>query len=267
VSERSTAGNRLLGSLDGKVAIVTGGGAGIGRATALLFAREGARVVVAERKRSAGEAVAAEIAEFGGEAVFVQTDVSREADVEGMVDRTLSAFGGLHCVSNNAAAGGGYARTADLDERIWDQTMAVTLKGVWLCMRHQIPAMLASGGGSIVNIGSVSAIKGEAFLSAYSAAKGGVIALSKTAAAEYAEQGIRINVVCPGGVATDGMTDYLKRAPEVRDRTIDSHAMKRLGTPEEIAEAVTWLCSDRSSFTTGHVMVVDGGTLVKSHAI
>jgi NAD(P)-dependent dehydrogenase (short-subunit alcohol dehydrogenase family) len=256
-----------VGLLAGKVGIVTGGGAGIGRATALLFAQEGARVTIAERDRDAGEAVAAQIASSGGEALFVETDVSRPADVQAMVDRTVAEFGGLHCVSNNAAAGSGYARMADLDEKTWDRTMAVTLKGVWLCMRSEIPAMLASGGGSIVNIGSVSGMKGEAFLSGYSAAKGGVIALSKSAASEYAEQGIRVNVVCPGGIATDGMVDYLKRAPEVRERTIDAHAMKRLGTPEEIAEAVAWLCSDRSSFATGHTLVVDGGSLVKSHAI
>ncbi|MFP8879888.1 MAG: SDR family NAD(P)-dependent oxidoreductase, partial [Myxococcota bacterium] len=149
-----------MGLLDGKVGIVTGGGAGIGRATALLFAQEGASVAVAERDPNAGERVVAEIAASGGEAIFIQTDVSRPTDVQAMVDRTVSVFGGLHCVSNNAAAGGGYARMADLDEKTWDQTMAVTLKGVWLCMRFEIPAMLESGGGSIVNIGSVSGMKG-----------------------------------------------------------------------------------------------------------
>jgi NAD(P)-dependent dehydrogenase (short-subunit alcohol dehydrogenase family) len=256
-----------VGLLDGKVGIVTGGGAGIGRATALLFAREGAKVAIAERDRNAGVKVAAEIAKSGGEAIYIETDVSRPSDVQAMVDRTVAEYGGLHCVSNNAAVGSGYARMAELDEKTWDQTMAVTLKGVWLCMRAEIPAMLRCGGGSIVNIGSVSGMKGEAFLAGYSAAKGGVIALSKSAASEYAEQGIRVNVVCPGGIATDGMTDYLSRAPEVRERTVNAHAMKRLGTPGEIAEAVGWLCSDRSSFTTGHVMVVDGGTLVKSHAM
>jgi len=256
-----------VGLLDGKVGIVTGGGAGIGRATALLFSQEGAKVVVAERDPASGEKVAARIASAGGDALFVRTDVGRAADVASMVDRTLSEFGRLDCVSNNAAVGGGYARLADLDEATWDRTMEVTLKGVWWCMKYQIPAMLRSGGGSIVNVGSVSGLKGEAFLSAYSAAKGGVIALSKSAAAEYAEQGIRINVVCPGGIATEGMTDYLRRAPEVRQRTVDAHAMKRLGTPEEIAEAIVWLCSDRSSFATGQVMAVDGGSLVKSHAL
>ncbi len=155
----------------------------------------------------------------------------------------------------------------DVSEKVWDRTLAVTLKGVWLCMKSEIPAMLASGGGSIVNVGSVSGLKGEAFLSAYSAAKGGVVALSKSAASEYAARGVRINVVCPGGIATDGMLDYLSRAPEVERRTIDAHAMGRLGAPEEIAEAVTWLCCDRASFTTGHVMIVDGGSLVKSHAL
>jgi NAD(P)-dependent dehydrogenase (short-subunit alcohol dehydrogenase family) len=256
-----------MSMLDGKVGIVTGGGAGIGRATALSFASEGARVVVADRDVAAGERTAAEIVEMGGESLFVHTDVSVTADVEAMVEATLARFGRLDCASNNAAAGSGYSLTVDVSEKVWDRTLAVTLKGVWLCMKSEIPAMLASGGGSIVNVGSVSGLKGEAFLSAYSAAKGGVVALSKSAASEYAARGVRINVVCPGGIATDGMLDYLSRAPEVKQRTIDAHAMGRLGAPEEIAEAVTWLCCDRASFTTGHVMIVDGGSLVKSHAL
>lgn len=256
-----------MGLLEGKVGIVTGGGAGIGRATALLFAAEGARVVVADRDAASGESAVAEIAAAGGSASFVETDVAHADQVQAMVDHTLAEYGALHCVSNNAASGGGYARTAELDEKTWDRTVDVTLKGVWLCLRAQIPAILASGGGSIVNIASVSGLKGEAFLSAYSAAKGGVIALTKSAAAEYAEQGVRINALCPGGIETDGMKDYLRRAPEIRDVTVGAHALGRLGTPREIADSVVWLCSDRSSFTTGHVMVVDGGSLVKSHVL
>ena len=258
---------RGMGLLEGKVGIVTGAAAGIGRATALIFAREGARVTVADRDARGGEETVAMIAEAGGEALFTHTDVARSEQVEAMVSQTVARFGGLDCASNNAASGGGYALAADLSEKTWDLTLSVTLKGVWLCMKHQIPAMLESGGGSIVNIASTSGIKGEAFLSAYSAAKGGVIALTKTVAAEYAERGIRVNAVCPGGVLTPGIADYFARAPEVEQRAIESHAMKRLARPEEIAHAVTWLCCDRSSFATAEIMVVDGGAMVKSHAL
>jgi NAD(P)-dependent dehydrogenase (short-subunit alcohol dehydrogenase family) len=256
-----------MGLLEGKVGIVTGAAAGIGRATALMFAREGAKVTVADRNAREGEETVALITAAGGEALFTHTDVARPQQVAAMVERTVARFGGLHCASNNAAAGGGYGLTADLSEKAWDLALAVTLKGVWLCMKHEIPAMLESGGGSIVNIGSASGIKGEAFLSAYSAAKGGVNTLTKTAAAEYAERGIRVNAVCPGGVLTAGSAGYFEHDPELGQRAIDSHAMKRLGRPEEIADAVTWLCSDRSSFATGQIMVVDGGALVKSHAL
>ena len=256
-----------MGLLEDKVGIVTGAASGIGRATALMFAREGAKVTVADRDARGGEETVALITAAGGEAIFTHTDVARPQQVAAMVEQTVARFGGLDCASNNAAFGGGYALTADLSEKAWDLTLAVSLKGVWLCMKYQIPAMLESGAGSIVNIGSAAGIKGEAFLSAYSAAKGGVIALTKSAAAEYAERKIRVNTVCPGGVLTPGIADYFERAPEVKQRAIESHAMKRLGRPEEIADAVTWLCSDRSSFATGQVMVVDGGALVKSHAL
>jgi len=253
--------------LEGKVALVTGGGAGIGRATALVFAREGARVAVADRDVAAGRETVALIEETGAEALFCETDVAQAKQVEAMVNRTVDHFGALHCASNNAASGGGYALTADLAEEIWDLTMAVTLKGVWLCMKYEIPAMLAAGGGAIVNVGTVSAMKGEAFLAAYSAAKGGVLALTKTAAAEYAQRGIRVNCVCPGGILTDGIADYFRRAPEVEKTSIAAHAMRRLGTPTEIADSISWLCSDRSSFTTGHIMSIDGGVQVNPHSL
>ena len=256
-----------MGILDGKIGLVTGAANGIGRATALAFAREGARVTVADRDAEGGHETVRAIEKSGGEAIFVETDVSDDEQVAATVARTVETFGGLHCASNNAASGAGHHRTADLPRVIWDRTIAVTLTGVWLCMRHEIPAMLRSGGGSIVNISSNSGVKGEAFLPAYSAAKGGVVSLTKTAASEYAEQGIRVNAVSPGGILTEGIASYFERAPAHRQRTIDTHAMKRLGTPEEVAEAVTWLCSDRSSFTTGHVLVVDGGNLVRSHEL
>ena len=153
-----------MGMLEGKVGIVTGGGAGIGRATALQFAREGARVVVADRDVAGGEETVEQIAVAGGEAIFTAVDVSVAAEVEGMVARAVSHFGALHCASNNAASGGGYSLITEIDEKLFDRTVAVTLKGVWLCMKSEIPAMLDSGGGSIVNIGSVSGLKGESFL-------------------------------------------------------------------------------------------------------
>lgn len=253
--------------LEGKVGLVTGAGAGIGRATAELFAREGARVTVADRDEEGGRETVRRIVAKGGEAIFTRTDVSRAVDVEAMVAETLERFGALHCVSNNAAASLGFGRLVDIDERNWDLTVAVTLKGVWLCMKYEIPALLGSGGGSIVNISSDAGLKGEAFMSPYAAAKGGVLALTKTAAAEYATEGVRVNAVCPGGIRTPSLEGYLERDPAIAQVTRDTHAMRRFGEPGEVAEAVTWLCSDRASFVTGHMMLVDGGVMVKSHLL
>jgi len=256
-----------MGELAGRVALVTGGGTGIGRATALAFARAGACVTVADRNAQSGSESAALIESGGGEALFVEADVSRSADVEAMVVATLRRFGALHCASNNAARGAGFALLPDIEERQWQDTLAVTLTGVWLCMKYEIPAMLESGGGSIVNIASLSGMRGEALQSAYSAAKGGVIALTKSAAAEYAQRGIRVNTVCPGGIRTDAINDYFERVPGAKDATVATHAMRRLGEPEEVADAVCYLCSDRASFVTGHSMAVDGGILVNPHTL
>jgi len=256
-----------MGLLADKVALVTGAGRGLGRTTARLFATEGARVVVADRDVVTGEETAHQIVDDGGEALFVATDVRQPDQVEAMVARTVAEYGRLDCASNNAAAGATYALTPDLSLEQWQLAISVTLTGVWLCMKYEIPAMLAAGAGSIVNISSASAVKGEAMLAAYSAAKGGVNTLTLTAAAEYAARGIRVNAVLPGGIRTKAIEHYFDAMPEIRARTIGAHAMNRLAEPEEIAEAIAWLASDRASFVTGHLMHVDGGVLIKSHML
>ncbi len=256
-----------MGLLDGKVGLVTGAGAGIGRATALTFAREGAAVMVADVDPRGGEETLRLVGEMGGRARFVRADVSDESEVLAMVRATVEAFGALHLASNNAARGAGFRPLTELRRQDWDRALGVTLTGVWLCMKHEIPAMLAAGGGAIVNIASVSGMRGEATQAAYSAAKGGVLALTKTAAAEWARSGVRINALCPGGIRTPAIESYFEHAPGIREATIATHAMRRLGEPEEIADAVAWLCSDRASFVTGHAMVVDGGVLVNPHTL
>jgi NAD(P)-dependent dehydrogenase (short-subunit alcohol dehydrogenase family) len=250
-----------------KVALVTGGGSGIGLATALGFAKDGARVVVVDRNGEAAEQVAQSIRRDGGEALAIDTDVSDEQQVEAMVASTVAHFGRLDCASNNAALGGGFNLIPDVDAKHWDLAQSVTLKGVWLCLKYQIPAMLAAGGGAIVNIASLSGVRGEALQSPYSAAKGGVIALTKTAAAEYAQRGIRINAIAPGGILTPALEDYFKRVPGAREHTEGVHAMRRLGRPEEIADAVSYLLSDRASFITGHVLEVSGGITINPHTL
>lgn len=253
--------------LEGKVGLVTGGGDGIGRATAIMFARDGARVAVADLRLAAAEETVAMIRAFGGEAIAIEANVANADAVKAMVEATVTAFGALHCASNNAAAGGGFNLVPDVEESNWDLCHSVTLKGVWLCMKHEIPAMLASGGGAIVNIASLSGVRGEAMQSPYSAAKGGVIALTRTAAAEYAQKGIRVNAVNPGGILTRALADYFVKVPGAREHTAGTHAMRRLGRPEEIADAVVYLCSDRASFITGHALNVDGGVMVNPHTI
>jgi NAD(P)-dependent dehydrogenase (short-subunit alcohol dehydrogenase family) len=257
-------GGRLL---EGKVGLVTGAGAGIGRATARTFAADGARVCVVDRDASGGRETVDLIERDGGEAFFIEADVADAERVQATVDMTLDRFGALHCASNNAAAGAGFHPITEIPRKAWDRVLDVNLTGVWHCMTAQIPAMLDSGGGSIVNIASLSGIRGEATQAAYSASKGGLLALTKSAAAEYAQRGIRVNAVCPGGIRTPAIASYFERVPQAEEATIATHAMRRLGEPEEIADAVAYLCSDRSSFVTGHAMVVDGGILVNPHAM
>lgn len=253
--------------MNDRVALVMGGGAGTGRATALAFAREGARVVVADLSEEGARETQALIEKGGGQAIAVAANMARADDIQQVVETCESAYGGLHMVSNNAARAAPNKPLTELSEEEWDRCMGVTLRGVWLCLKYQLPLIEASGGGAIVNIASVSGIRGEVYQSAYAAAKGGVITLTKAAAAEYARRGVRVNTVCPGGIDTDGMRYYLKRMPEMRERTLNAHAMGRLARPEEIADAVVYLCSEKASFITGHDLVVDGGILVRSNVI
>jgi NAD(P)-dependent dehydrogenase (short-subunit alcohol dehydrogenase family) len=251
----------MAGLLDGKSALITGGGGGIGRATALAFAREGARVAVADVAAEAARETVALVNTAGGQAISLAGDVTQDADVRSMTEAVISTYGRLDCAFNNAGIAGWQVdaagkKTAEWSEDAFDRMIAVNLKGVWLCMRHELPQMQAQGGGAIVNTGSIAGLAGLASASAYVAAKHGVIGLTKTAALEYAEANIRVNAVCPGFIKTR-MTE-----PGMRlrgDAILAQTPLKRLGTPEEIAEMVVWLCSERASYVSGAAYNVDGG--------
>jgi NAD(P)-dependent dehydrogenase (short-subunit alcohol dehydrogenase family) len=245
--------------LEGKVALVTGGGSGIGRASSLVFAREGARVVVADVVADGGEETVGMIKKAGGEAIFVKTDVSKAAEVEAMVNRAVKAYGRLDCAFNNAGTEGTIAQTAEYSEESWERVIAINLKGVWLCLKYEIPQLLKQGGGAIVNTASALGLVGIANQPAYVASKHGVVGLTKTAALEYAKLGIRVNAMCPGAIRTPMLDRALGPQPQLAEAIAGLEPVGRLGKPEEIAEAVVWLCSDAASFVTGHAMSVDGG--------
>ena len=243
----------------GKVALVTGGGSGIGREAAIVLARRGARVMVVDWNEEGAAETASTIAAAGGEAAHLAVDVSRADDTRAMVDATVARFGRLDVAINNAGVGGVRARTADYPHDAWEQVIAVNLTGVYLSMKHEIPAMLAGGGGAIVNVSSVAGVLGFPHHSAYSASKHGVIGLTKTAALEYARAGIRVNAVCPAFTRTPMVDALTSGSAEYEQKLADAIPIGRLGTVAEIADAIAWLCSDAAKFTNGHALVLDGG--------
>ena len=251
----------MAGRVEGKVALVTGGASGIGRATALTFAREGAKLVIADTNEEGGHQTVHMITENGGEATFVQVDVSKAVEVEAMISTTVETYGRLDCAHNNAGIGSRpRAPLHECSEETWDRVLAINLKGVWLCMKYEIIQMLTQGSGTIVNTASIMGLVGSwSGSGAYNASKHGVVGLTKTAALEYAKVGLRVNAVCPGYIRTPLLAETLTRQPEMEAQIVARHPVGRMGRPEEIAEAVVWLCSDAASFVTGHTMTVDGG--------
>jgi len=247
--------------LEGKVALVTGGTSGIGRDTAILFAKARANVVVAGRRELEGSQTVELIRAAGGDGLFVQTDVSKASEVETLVQKAVEKFGRLDIAFNNAGIEGVWVPIIQQSEEDWDRTIDINLKGVWLCLKYEIRQMLKQGvGGAIVNMASITGLVGGAGAAAYSASKHGVIGLTKSAALETARSRIRINAVCPAVVETS-MGERLFGAPAVHKYVLSCHPMGRFGRPSEIAEAVVWMCSDRASFMTGQSMVLDGGFL------
>ena len=246
-----------------KVALVTGGSSGIGRATSLAFARQGARVAIADREPTGAAETARMIEDIGGSATVFEIDVTKAAEVASLVERVVQTYGRLDCAFNNAGIGGKVAKTADYPEEEWDRIIDVNLKGVWLCMKYEIPVMEKQGSGAIVNTASIYGLAGAAGYIAYNAAKHGVVGITRTAALEYATAGIRINAVCPGYIRTPMTQPGIDANPEFERKMVSQTPMGRMGMPEEIAEAVVWLCSDAASFVTGHTMTPDGGYMAQ----
>ena len=251
-----------MNSFEGKVVIVTGASSGLGEATALRFAKGGARVVVAARRADKGLAVVRKIDALGGEGLFLKTDVTKRKEIEALVDGTVARFGRLDYAVNNAGiAGPVMTPVAEIAEEDWDSIMNTNLKAVWMCMKYEIPAMLQTGGGAIVNVSSIYGFKGSDLGHApYATSKFGVVALSRSAAIDYGQRGIRVNAVSPGFSHSEMVDPYAESAPDHLKSVLGRHSgMNRLGHAHEIAEAIVWLCSDAASFVNGAVLPLDGG--------
>ena len=255
----------MLRLLEGKIALVTGGTSGIGRASALAFAKEGAKVVISGRNIERLRETVCLVEEIGGEAIFVRCDVTETAEVEAMVNKCIKTYGRMDCALNNAGIEGSlFTRIVDYSEETWDQVIRVNLKGIWLCMKYEVSEMIKQEGGSIVNMSSTAGLVGsQVGNSAYVASKHGIVGLTKAVALEYAGQGIRVNAVCPAIIRTP-MTERLLGGDPERERQIAAlQPIGRIGTPEEVAAAVVWLCSDAASYITGHALPIDGGLVAK----
>lgn len=241
----------------GKVALITGGTSGIGKATAQAFVRAGAKVVICGRNQERGQEVDGELKAMNGDALFVKTDVSKAVEVESLLDTTIATYGRLDYAANIAGIGA-YATTVDCTEKLWDLIMRVNVKSMWLCLKYEIPHILKQG-GAIVNMSSITGLVGIVGQPVYSASKHAIIGLTKTAALEYAKSGIRINAICPGSILTPMQDPVINGDPEIEARIGARHPIGRMGTAEEVAAAIHWLCSDAASFVTGCAMIVDGG--------
>jgi NAD(P)-dependent dehydrogenase (short-subunit alcohol dehydrogenase family) len=253
----------MAGQLQGKIALVTGGGSGIGRATSLRLAREGAKIMIADYVPDSAERTVKMIKEAGGEASCLAADVSVTKQVEAMIAKTVETYGRIDCAFNNAGIEGKMGSTVDCSEENFDRTIAINLKAVWLCMKYEIPQMLKQGGGSIVNTASIAGLVGFEGLPAYNASKHGVIGLTRTAALEYATKNIRVNCVCPGVIRTPMVERLLDSGGMNETEMQAGEPVGRFGKPEEIGEGVLWLLSDAASFVTGHPLVIDGAWVAR----
>jgi NAD(P)-dependent dehydrogenase (short-subunit alcohol dehydrogenase family) len=253
----------MAAQLDDRVTLITGGGSGIGRATALACAEEGNAVIIADSDAEGGEATRHQIEDKGGEAQFIRADVSKTADVHSLFSRALKKYGRLDCAFNNAGIEGKSAALAESTEEVWDSVVGVNLKGVWLCMKYELRQMLKQGSGAIVNNASVMGLVASPTNPVYTASKHGVVGLTKSAALAYAQFGIRVNAVCPGYVQSPLTDRKFEGLPERKAAAIARQPIGRMGTAKEIAAAVVWLFSDAASFVIGHTLTVDGGYVIQ----